>query len=300
VKIESNRPGCDNYSAVRNAREKRNHFGAIAARPTPQPFYDAYVIIGVSSVVLAKSNPVERNIMKALETLSVKLFADGADKAGMLEMYALPHVKGFTTNPSLMRKAGIRDYAAFAQEIVAAIPDRSLSFEVFSDEFAEMERQAHLIRSWGDNVYVKIPVTNSKGESSAPLIARLARANVKQNVTALMTLAQVREVVAALADGPSAYVSVFAGRIADTGRDPVPLMAAAVELLRLAPQLELIWASPRELLNVFQAAAVGCHIITATNDILKKLALIGKNLSAFSLETVATFKKDAESAGFSL
>jgi transaldolase len=238
--------------------------------------------------------------MNPIATLSVKLFADGADKAGMLEMYALPHVKGFTTNPSLMRKAGIRDYAAFAQDIIAAIPDRSLSFEVFSDEFAEMERQAHLIRSWGDNVYVKIPVTNSKGESSAPLIERLARANVKQNVTALMTLAQVREVVAALAAGPSAYVSVFAGRIADTGRDPVPLMAAAVELLRLAPQLELIWASPRELLNVFQADAVGCHIITATNDILKKLALIGKDLSVFSLETVEMFKKDAEAAGFGL
>jgi transaldolase len=238
--------------------------------------------------------------MKTLENLTVKLFADGADKAGMLEMYAKPHVKGFTTNPTLMRKAGIRDYAAFAREIVAAIPDRSLSFEVFSDEFAEMERQAHLIRSWGENVYVKIPVTNSKGESSVPLIQRLAAADVKQNVTALMTLSQVRDVVQALSQGPSAYVSVFAGRIADTGRDPVPLMAAAVELLAPAPQLELIWASPRELLNVFQADAVGCHIITATNDILKKLALIGKDLTTFSLETVEMFKKDAEAAGFRL
>ncbi|MDR2340460.1 MAG: transaldolase, partial [Deltaproteobacteria bacterium] len=207
--------------------------------------------------------------MKTVNELKVKLFADGADKAGMLEMYANPIIKGFTTNPTLMRKAGVSDYQAFAKEIVSLIPDRPLSFEVFSDEFPEMERQAKEIGSWGGNVYVKIPITNSRGESSATLVGTLAKAGVQLNVTAMMTLGQVREIADKLAGGPPAYVSVFAGRIADTGRDPVPLMAAAVELLRPTPNVELIWASPRELLNVFQADSVGCHIITATNDILK-------------------------------
>ncbi|MDR1520297.1 MAG: transaldolase [Planctomycetota bacterium] len=238
--------------------------------------------------------------MKAIENLSIKLFADGADQAGMLEMYKKSYIRGFTTNPTLMRKAGVTDYAAFAKTVIAAIPDRPLSFEVFSDEFAEMERQAKLIRSWGDNVYVKIPITNSLGASSLPLVRRLADGGVKQNVTALTTLAQVRDAAAALAGGPPAYVSVFAGRVADTGRDPLPLMAAAVAMLAPHPRLELIWASPRELLNVFQADAVGCHIITATNDILKKLALVGKDLTEFSLETVQMFKRDAEAAGFRL
>jgi transaldolase len=238
--------------------------------------------------------------MKSLSELKVKLFADGADKAGMLEMYKNPMIKGFTTNPTLMRQAGISDYESFAREIVAAIPDRPLSFEVFADEFPEMERQAERIASWGQQVYVKIPVTNSRGESSASLIRRLADAGVKQNVTALTTLAQVREVAEALSNGPRAIVSVFAGRIADTGRDPGPVMAAAVELLRPWPQLELLWASPREILNVFHADQVGCHIITATSDILKKLGLIGKDLAEYSLETVKMFKNDAESAGFSL
>lgn len=238
--------------------------------------------------------------MKWVEDLKVKLFADGADRAGMLEMYANPLIKGFTTNPTLMRKAGVTDYEAFAKDIVAAIPDRPLSFEVFSDEFGEMEKQAKLISSWGQQVYVKIPVTNSRGESSAPLIRRLATAGVKQNVTALTTLSQVHTVSLALAEGPAAYVSVFAGRVADTGRDPMPLMAAAVEMLAPWAQLELIWASPRELLNVFQAEAVGCQVITATNDILKKLTLVGKDLTQFSLDTVNMFKNDADAAGFTL
>jgi transaldolase len=238
--------------------------------------------------------------MLALEELKVKIFADGADKAGMLEMYAKPLIRGFTTNPTLMRKAAVVDYRAFAKEILQAIPDRPISFEVFADEFNEMERQALEISSWSGNVNVKIPVTNTEQKPSYDLIKRLARAGVKLNVTALMTLDQVRDVSAALAGGPPSYVSVFAGRIADTGRDPMPYMAAAVELLRPYPQLELIWASPRELLNVFQADAVGCHIITATNDILKKLSLVGKDLHEYSLDTVKMFHDDAQGAGYQL
>lgn len=232
--------------------------------------------------------------------MKVKVFADGADKVGMLEMYKNPNIKGFTTNPTLMHKAGIPDYQAFAKDILKHIPDRSISFEVFSDDFTEMERQANIIKQWGEHVYVKIPVTNSQGHSCLDLIRKLAKAGVKQNVTALMTLCQVRDVVDALKEGPSAYVSVFAGRIADTGRDPVPLMAAAVELLRPYPQLELIWASPRELLNVYQAESVGCHIITATNDIIKKLTLKDKCLHEYSLDTVKMFRTDAVAAGFDL
>lgn len=235
-----------------------------------------------------------------LEKLKVKIFADGADREGMLAMYAQPWIRGFTTNPTLMRKAGISDYEAFARDIVKAIPDRPLSFEVFSDDFAEMERQALKIKEWGDNVYVKIPITNSLGDSSLPLIERLAKAGVKQNITAMMTLEQVRETAARLAAGPSAYVSVFAGRIADTGRDPLPLMREAVAILAPNPQLELIWASPRELLNIFHAEEIGCHIITVTNDILAKAALIGKDLDGYSLETVKMFRNDAVKAGFDL
>ncbi len=238
--------------------------------------------------------------MKTVTDLKVKLFADGADLAGMLEMYAQPHIRGFTTNPTLMRKAGLTDYRAFAREALAAIPDRPISFEVFADEFAEMERQAREIATWGPNVYVKIPVTNTRREPAYDLVRRLSLAGVQLNVTALLTLEQVRDVVAAMRGGAPGYISVFAGRIADTGRDPMPLMAAAVELLGLAPQTELIWASPRELLNVFQADAVGCHIITATNDILKKLELVGKDLAEYSLDTVKMFHRDASQAGFRL
>jgi transaldolase len=238
--------------------------------------------------------------MTSLAQLQVKIFADGADRTGMLDLYRNPLIKGFTTNPTLMNAAGIRDYEAFARDIVAAIPDRPISLEVFSDDFAEMETQARRIASWGENVYVKIPVTNTQGESSVPLVRSLAKAGVKLNVTALMTLAQVRDVSTALASGPPSCVSVFAGRVADTGRDPVPMMAAAVEMLKMYPQIELIWASPRELLNIFQANDIGCHIITVTHDVLKKLPLVGKNLLDYSLDTVKMFRNDAVKAGFRL
>jgi transaldolase len=236
----------------------------------------------------------------SLNTLRVKIFADGADKTGMLEMSRLPYIAGFTTNPTLMRKAGIIDYRTFAREVLAEIPDRPISFEVFSDEFREMERQAHEIASWGENVYVKVPVTNTRSEPACALIRTLAAAGVQLNITALMTLSQVRETAAAVAGGTPAFISVFAGRIADTGRDPVPLMAAAVELLRPYPNQQLIWASPRELLNLFHADAVGCHVITMTNDLLKKLTLVGRDLSDYSLDTVKMFYTDAAQAGYSL
>ena len=232
--------------------------------------------------------------------MRVKIFADGAEKAPMLKLYANPQIQGFTTNPTLMRKAGITDYEAFARDILTAIPDRPISFEVFADEFDEMERQAERIATWGENVYVKIPVTNTRGESAAPLVERLAGRGVKQNVTALMTLAQVREITAALAGGPAANISVFAGRIADTGVDPLPMMREALEIMRPYPQLELIWASPRELLNIVQASEIGCHIITVTSDILNKLPLIGKDLGEYSLDTVKMFRNDALASGFGL
>jgi len=238
--------------------------------------------------------------MKRIADLTVKLFADGAERTEMLRLYANPLIQGFTTNPTLMRKAGVSDYEAFARDILTAIPDRPVSFEVFSDDFLEMERQAHRIASWGGQVYVKIPVTNTRGESSVALIRRLAGAGIRLNVTALLTLEQVCEVSAALRECPSAYVSVFAGRIADTGCDPVPLMADAVRILQTYPQLQLIWASPRELLNVFQADEVGCHVITATSDILKKLSLVGRDLTAYSVDTVKMFHDDAASAGYSI
>lgn len=238
--------------------------------------------------------------MKALSDLQVKIFADGADKPAMLERYRHPLIKGFTTNPTLMRKAGVSDYAAFARDILKAIPDRPISFEVFSDDFSEMETQARKLADLGDNVYVKIPVTNTQGESAMALVRRLAAAGIKTNVTAMMTLTQVRDMAVALAGGPPACVSVFAGRVADAGIDPVPVMAAAVELIRPFPNIELIWASPRELLNIFQADAIGCHIITVTNDILNKLSLVGKDLDEFSLETVKMFRDDAVKAGFTL
>jgi transaldolase len=238
--------------------------------------------------------------MKPVTDLRVKIFGDGADLAGMLALYRQPYIKGFTTNPTLMHKAGIRDYRAFAHEVLAAIPDRPVSFEVFSDEFAEMERQAREIATWGSNVYVKIPVTNTRREPAYDLIHRLSHADVKINVTAILTLDQVSAVVDALKGGAPSNVSVFAGRIADTGRDPVPLMAKAMGLLAAEPSAELIWASPRELLNIFQADDIGCHIITVTHDILKKLDQVGKDLGQFSLETVKMFHDDARKAGFTL
>ena len=238
--------------------------------------------------------------MKTLDDLTVKIFADGADKAGMLQLYRNPYIQGFTTNPTLMRKAGVSDYEAFALDILQAIPDRPISFEVFADEFDEMERQAALFAGWGDNVYVKIPVTNTRQESSARLVHRLARRGIKVNVTALMDLDQVHEMADALAGGPPAYISIFAGRIADTGRDPVPMMAAAVAMTAMHPNIELIWASPRETLNIFHADSVGCHVITVTHSMLEKLNLIGKDLHDYSLDTVKMFYRDATGAGFTL
>jgi len=238
--------------------------------------------------------------MRKVEDLKVKIFADGADKAGMLEMSAKPFIRGLTTNPTLMKKVGITDYRAFCKDILTTIKEKPLSFEVFSDDFMEMERQAMEIASWGSNVYVKIPVTNTKKETCYALVKRLTMQGVKVNVTALMTLAQTHDVVAALNPKVPSYVSIFAGRIADTGRDPVPLMAAAVKMLKVAPAAELIWASPRELLNIFQADDIGCQVITVTNDLIKKLSLVGYNLQEYSLDTVKMFYNDAVEAGFKL
>jgi transaldolase len=238
--------------------------------------------------------------MVKVEDLKVKLFADGADKKSMLEMNADPRIQGLTTNPTLMRKAGVTDYREFCKDILTHIRRKSLSFEVFSDEFEEMERQALEIASWGENVYVKIPISNTKGQSSAPLVKRLTARGVKVNVTALMTLPQVRDVTQVLNPEVPSYVSVFAGRIADTGRPTLGLMTAAVELLKVVPSSELIWASPRELYNIFEADLAGCHIITATPDVLKKLSLVGYDLDLYSLDTVKMFYTDAVSAGFKL
>ena len=239
-------------------------------------------------------------MMPNVSKLKTKIFADGADLAGMVEMARKPYIAGLTTNPTLMRKAGITDYRAFAKDVLKQIKDKPISFEVFSDDFKEMERQANEIASWGSNVYVKIPVTNCQRESAGPLIRRLAKAKIKLNVTALLTLEQVGEISAALENHAPSNVSVFAGRIADTGRDPIPLMTEAVSILKANPKQELIWASPRELLNIFQADAIGCHIITVTNDVLKKLELVGKDLAEYSLETVKMFHTDAGAAGFVL
>jgi transaldolase len=238
--------------------------------------------------------------LNGIRNLKVKLFADGADLVGMKEMASNPFIKGFTTNPTLMRKAGIADYKAFACDVLKVIPDRPVSFEVFADEFEEMESQAFEIASWGPNVNVKIPVTNTKNQFSGALVERLSRAGVKVNVTAVMTPEQVERITERLDAKTPAIISVFAGRIADTGRDPMPIMAKAVQTMKTKPKAELIWASPRELLNVFQADAVGCHIITATNDILKKLSLVDKDLDKYSLETVEMFYKDAKAAGYTI
>jgi transaldolase len=236
----------------------------------------------------------------SVDQLTIKIFADGADLNGIKQAAAQPIVKGFTTNPTLMRQAGVSDYKKFALEVLSFIPDRPVSFEVFADDFPTMEGQAREIASWGSNVYVKIPVTNTKGEFAGPLLTRLSAAGVKLNVTAVMTNAQVKHIAACLAENVPAIVSVFAGRIADTGRDPVPLMREAVALLENRPEAELLWASPRELLNIFQADALGCHIITVTGDLIKKLALVGKDLDRYSLETVEMFYKDALSSAFTI
>jgi transaldolase len=238
--------------------------------------------------------------LRSVAELKIKLFADGADKAQIVQAQANPLIRGFTTNPTLMRAAGVKDYEAFAHEILAVVTDRPISFEVFADEFDEMERQAHKIAGWAGNVYVKIPVTNTRRESSMQLIQRLAHSGVKVNVTAILTLDQVRDATAALAGGAPSVVSVFAGRIADTGQDPVPLMGEAVRVVSTDPSIELLWASPRELLNIFQANDVGCHIITATDSVLSKLKTVGKDLDEYSLETVKMFYNDAAHSGYQL
>jgi transaldolase len=232
--------------------------------------------------------------------LKVKIFADGADKAALLELYKDPVIQGFTTNPTLMRKAGVSDYEAFARDVLREVKDRPISFEVFSDEFAGMETQAMKLASWGQNVYVKIPVTNTRGESSAALIRRLAGRGVKVNATAILTLAQVQEIARSLAGGPPSIISVFAGRIADTGVDPLPIMKAALETVAPYPNIEIIWASPREVLNIVQADQIGCHIITVTGDLLKKLPVLGRGLDEMSLDTVRMFHRDAAAAGYTL
>lgn len=233
-----------------------------------------------------------------MRELRVKVFADGANRDEIRALAANPLIRGFTTNPTLMRKAGVTDYEAFARDVLSETGDRPISFEVFSDEFDEMHRQALKIASWGDHVNVKVPITNTRGESSAPLVRELAETGVRCNVTALMTPAQVELMVDALTPGPAAFISVFAGRIADTGRDPVPIMQTCLDAMTATPELELIWASPRELLNVFQADAIGCHVITATPDVLNKLHLVGKDLEEFSLDTVKMFHSDASAADY--
>ncbi len=238
--------------------------------------------------------------MRMLSDLKVKLFADGANKAQILKWYANPLIRGFTTNPTLMRSAGVTDYEVFAREILDTVKDRPISFEVFADEFSDMERQARKIALWAGNVFVKIPVTNTQRHSSMGLAGMLAHSGVKVNVTAVLTLDQVQSAAAALAGGAPSLISVFAGRIADTGRDPVPVMAAAVEIVSAYPNIELIWASPRELLNIFQANDIGCHIITLSEEILVKLGNVGKDLHDYSLETVRMFHNDAVKSGYKL
>lgn len=238
--------------------------------------------------------------MRKVDRLRVGLFADGAELEVIERMSKNPLVTGFTTNPTLMRKAGITDYVAFARRALTMVPDLPISFEVFADDFATMELQAREIASWGRNVFVKVPVTNTRGESAAPLVARLSAAGVQLNVTAILTEAQVAEIAAALSPRAACFISVFAGRIADTGRDPVPVIERTLALLRDRPLARVIWASPRELLNIFQADAVGCHVITATSELLDKLSLVDKDLTGYSLETVEMFHRDAMAAGYSI
>ncbi len=234
------------------------------------------------------------------DRLAVKIFADGADLDGILALAADPRISGFTTNPTLMWKAGLTDYRDFAERLLERISSQPISFEVFADDTDEMRRQAKLIAAWGENVYVKIPVTTTSGESMAPLVRELSESGIKVNVTALFTTAQVELITAAVCDGAPSYLSVFAGRIADAGVDPLPIMARAVDIMVAAPRAELIWASPREVLNVVQADQVGCHVITVSHDLLAKLDSLGKDLEQFSLETVRMFRRDAVAAGFTL
>ncbi|HUX11827.1 MAG TPA: transaldolase [Spirochaetia bacterium] len=237
---------------------------------------------------------------KSVHELRTKIFADGADRDAILALNKKDYIKGFTTNPTLMRKAGITDYEKFARSILEEIPDKPFSFEVFADDFESMSKQADIIARWGDNVYVKIPITNTQGESAKDLIRRLAGRGYKLNITAMTTVNQAESIMSCFDGSPSSYISIFAGRVADTGRDPVAMMARAVEVLKPHKNLELIWASPRELLNIYHADQVGCHIITVTPEILKKLDLIGKDLNRYSLETVQMFYEDGQKSGFHL
>ena len=238
--------------------------------------------------------------MYNLQELNIKIFADGADLKSIKELITNPFIKGFTTNPTLMRKSNVSNYRTFAMDVIEIVKGRPVSFEVFSDDFEVMEKQALQIASWGENVYVKIPITNTRGEDAGPLVRRLTKAGVKVNVTALTTAMQVEHIVDYLADDTPSCVSVFAGRVADTGRDPVPIVSESVKFLRKKPLTELIWASPRELLNIFQAESVGCHIITVTHDLLAKIPIIGKDLSEYSMETVQMFYRDAVQAGYKI
>lgn len=238
--------------------------------------------------------------MVAISDLKTKIYADGADFDSILKLAANPAIRGFTTNPTLMRKAGISDYEAFARKLIGQIPDRPISFEVFSDDLPAMTAQGRVIASWGKNVNVKIPVTNTRGEFTGPVIERLSAEGVAVNVTAVFTIEQVRAITALLAENTPAIISVFAGRIADTGVDPLPIMRESLKIMVSRPQAELIWASPRELLNIIQASDIGCHIITVTHDILNKLGLLGKDLAQYSLETVQMFYKDAAAAGYEI
>lgn len=235
-----------------------------------------------------------------LSELRVKIFADGADAEGIAQLAEDPSIKGFTTNPTLMRAAGVADYEHFARGVLGCIGDRPISFEVFADDFDEMVRQARKVASWGEQIHVKIPITNTKGESSAPVLRTLAADGIKLNVTALLTVDQVRAATACLEDAAPCFISVFAGRVADTGSDPVPVMRRALDVLAPHAHLELIWASPREILNVVQADAIGCHVITVTHDMLKKLPLIGRDPGDVSLDTVRMFHRDALTAGYTL
>ena len=235
-----------------------------------------------------------------LDSLKIKIFADGADLEQMLELAKKPFVQGFTTNPTLMRKAGVTDYVAFARAVLEEITDRPISFEVFSDELDGIHAQALEITAWAPNVYVKVPVTNTRGESTEEIVRELTGSGVKVNVTGILTLPQVETVTQALAGGAPSVVSVFAGRIADTGRDPVPHMTEALKIVAGAPSAELLWASPRELLNIVQADEIGCHIVTVTEDLLAKLPLLGKDLAEYSLDTVTMFHDDAQESGFTL
>ena len=238
--------------------------------------------------------------MTDARALRIKVFADGADLEGMRELAQDPLISGFTTNPTLMRRSGVTDYSTFAKEVLTAITDLPISFEVVADDFEEMRRQARLIASWGTNVLVKIPVTNTRGESSSDLIRELSLEGLKLNVTAVLSLRQVWTVAQSLNVSSGAVVSVFAGRVADTGRDPIPLMMAALDILSDTPQTELLWASPREILNVVQADNIGCHIVTVTHDLLKKVEGLGRNLESVSRDTVAMFKTDADQSGLIL